>query len=332
MPLATCHPDRPHRAHGLCNTCYGAQWDAAHGPRPRTRSTPAPCHPERLHHAKGLCRTCYARYLDHRNGAEPRTCKPTICGHPGRRKSGGLCAPCSSREYRANKIEQRQRLLQERGIPTREEYPPIPAAVLKRWRLAHGWTTTQLGRALGYSPSSWLTWEHGTVIPPPSACQYVQEHPAPRQSREFASAGPGMLRRVLRQRGLRVIEMADFCGVAEGTVHNWLNGHASLPLGVRAWVHAGGPHDWRWAPFGQDNVLSVGGHPRGSRAQVRPPAKIPQVLPALATRWAVVDRSGAPPACVSCDGPTKWGKRRHGACVNCAAREANAAKRERQAS
>lgn len=52
MKYATCHPDRKHYAHGLCDRCYAR---ARRAPSKRA----ALCHPERPHVSKGLCRACY---------------------------------------------------------------------------------------------------------------------------------------------------------------------------------------------------------------------------------------------------------------------------------
>jgi len=75
--LPTCHPDRPHKARGLCGACYQAKVlkrATCHPGRPSLsgglcascfRKTPtawkrrAKCHPDRPHQARGLCLTCY---------------------------------------------------------------------------------------------------------------------------------------------------------------------------------------------------------------------------------------------------------------------------------
>lgn len=46
---ATCHPDKPVHAKGLCQPCYRR---ASHG-------VAASCHVDRPHYAKGLCSSCY---------------------------------------------------------------------------------------------------------------------------------------------------------------------------------------------------------------------------------------------------------------------------------
>ncbi len=53
--MATCHPERKHRAIGLCGPCYKSSWKLR-APKP-TRM--AICHPDRLYQASGLCNICY---------------------------------------------------------------------------------------------------------------------------------------------------------------------------------------------------------------------------------------------------------------------------------
>lgn len=60
--MATCHPDRPYRAKGLCNSCYVAKWLQEHPGRKMAQRKPATCHPELPSVARGLCNNCYMRY------------------------------------------------------------------------------------------------------------------------------------------------------------------------------------------------------------------------------------------------------------------------------
>lgn len=55
---STCHPDRPHKARGLCRNCYTKQRKAERNSKP-TRS--AKCHPHLAHYGNGMCEACYAR-------------------------------------------------------------------------------------------------------------------------------------------------------------------------------------------------------------------------------------------------------------------------------
>lgn len=52
---AVCHPDRPHKAKGLCDSCY----------KIKGRTVPSKCHPDKPHAAKGLCQTCYSRHYEY---------------------------------------------------------------------------------------------------------------------------------------------------------------------------------------------------------------------------------------------------------------------------
>jgi len=52
---ATCHPDKPHQAHGMCKTCYG-RWL-------RENNGMSPCHPHKKIYARGLCEPCYHKWL-----------------------------------------------------------------------------------------------------------------------------------------------------------------------------------------------------------------------------------------------------------------------------
>lgn len=58
---STCHPDRPHRAKGLCDTCYNREYfrKTHKGDDTKPYAQVATCHPDRPHIARGLCRECY---------------------------------------------------------------------------------------------------------------------------------------------------------------------------------------------------------------------------------------------------------------------------------
>ncbi len=57
--IPTCHPEREHKAHGLCGNCYQSERMRPHQ-KPRVRQVPT-CHPDRKHGAYGLCKQCYDR-------------------------------------------------------------------------------------------------------------------------------------------------------------------------------------------------------------------------------------------------------------------------------
>lgn len=58
--MADCHPDRKHDALGLCSACYTSLRAKRREELPHAR--PAPCHPERAYFAKDMCRRCYSSY------------------------------------------------------------------------------------------------------------------------------------------------------------------------------------------------------------------------------------------------------------------------------
>jgi hypothetical protein len=80
---ATCHPDRPLRAHGRCNACYirdkraGVLTMQRRGmqltPRHQFKFRMADCHPDRPHSANGRCVACYGRDMMRQRRADGRT-------------------------------------------------------------------------------------------------------------------------------------------------------------------------------------------------------------------------------------------------------------------
>lgn len=64
MTAATCHPDRRHKAHGLCAGCY---WNENYAKR-HPRQKPG-CHPDRLASRKdrSRCVECYAEQVSRAN-------------------------------------------------------------------------------------------------------------------------------------------------------------------------------------------------------------------------------------------------------------------------
>jgi len=53
------HPERSHRAHGLCDMCYTEKWKRAKGIPKRIKPTITCGHPERKHHVHGMCEPCW---------------------------------------------------------------------------------------------------------------------------------------------------------------------------------------------------------------------------------------------------------------------------------
>ena len=75
MRIPNCHPDRRHRGHGLCQSCY----DAARSARRYASAPPAICHPERKAIHGGLCAGCYSRsrgYVRPKRPHKPRPYDP----------------------------------------------------------------------------------------------------------------------------------------------------------------------------------------------------------------------------------------------------------------
>lgn len=111
--VPTCHPDRKHRAHGLCVPCYtatrrhqpskchpseiavgtGALCGACYRAHRMLTAKRADCHADRPVKAKGLCDSCY-------RVAQPPCLVRATC-HPDRPHSAkGLCRPCYSASHR----------------------------------------------------------------------------------------------------------------------------------------------------------------------------------------------------------------------------------------
>lgn len=65
-PHATCHPEKTHRAHGLCDTCYKRK-QRAKGYKPPFHY--AKCHSDKKEMAKGLCTKCYKTQYRRAKGA-----------------------------------------------------------------------------------------------------------------------------------------------------------------------------------------------------------------------------------------------------------------------
>lgn len=62
MVMAQCHPNRKHRARGLCTPCYSAARRALIKEAAKVKMTRmAGCHPDRPHCARGLCQSCYSQ-------------------------------------------------------------------------------------------------------------------------------------------------------------------------------------------------------------------------------------------------------------------------------
>lgn len=115
MRMATCHPERKHRAKGLCTQCCDIirkkmSRDAIRV-RPYRAKTDgmATCHPNRKNKSRGECGSCYATrrrsawLKEYRklNPIAPRAKAAATC-HPDRPMTAkGLCYMCYARAWRA---------------------------------------------------------------------------------------------------------------------------------------------------------------------------------------------------------------------------------------
>ena len=106
MIPAICHPERRHRAHGECDSCYQRRRRGA--PVRRSRGLPPDCHPDRRHQALGLCAPCYNQVTIDRRRYRP------AC-HPDRytsQRDRSRCVDC----YRREVTEPRKRLQHRQGL------------------------------------------------------------------------------------------------------------------------------------------------------------------------------------------------------------------------
>lgn len=92
---ANCHPERKHKANGLCGACYN-KLCRSQGSR-QNNKTRATCHPDKPHEANGFCRGCYLRQY-RKEGKEKSNPRRANC-HPDRAYvARGLCKQCVMKE------------------------------------------------------------------------------------------------------------------------------------------------------------------------------------------------------------------------------------------
>lgn len=107
---ATCHPDRPDYARGMCHICYQRQWRATHLEQARAysrerarkaRQTPGYTRAKHLRHLYKLDVAQYSALLDRQDNAcaicrQPFTGTPHVDhDHPTGRVRGLLCERCN---------------------------------------------------------------------------------------------------------------------------------------------------------------------------------------------------------------------------------------------
>lgn len=322
MPQATCHPDRLMHAKGLCRMCCTRAYRVRRrGGLPATPRPVATCHPDRPHYGRGMCSMCYQQYkrARRRAGVPPTKGLPPSC-HPTRpHEAKGLCRRCY-RKQRYDELERPALLAKMRaaGHLPRTDWPDVSAATLIAWREAHGWSQGQCARALHYAQSTWHSWERQRKRIPPDVAAFMAAHPAPAPL-PSAVALPGALRNMMRRTGLRIRELAEFAGVSELTAIRWCAGRCRLPVGVRAWMRAGCPRLWRWAPEPLPNVIGTSRLALVGRAKLRPAPRYFKAQPTLAADYQ--PRPGAPmPPCERCGRIIARGQKRRGLCSVCYAR------------
>lgn len=141
-------------------------------------------------------------------------------------------------------------------------------------REQHGWTRIQICRALHYCNSAVSDWEHSRLAVPPPVAAWAAALPVVPVSGAYPPTRGGLRLWYLRHE-MNCRDVGEFVGVAEHTVWRWLEGASPVPLGVQAWLRAGTPPAWLWAPPGWDgeyprcNVISQPGKPLDSEPQRR---------------------------------------------------------------
>jgi hypothetical protein len=141
-----CHPDRPNRGMGLCQSCYSREHqadtkfrqavrrvttDLVKLPRfrlPQGQTNAFDCpHPERPHHALGKCRSCYITHWKKHGRTRKKLHKLAWrCPHPDRKHHCfGLCYICYHRRRNIETGRTKGTRVRTRthGIPLRCGHP-----------------------------------------------------------------------------------------------------------------------------------------------------------------------------------------------------------------
>lgn len=147
----------------------------------------------------------------------------------------------------------------------------MTGAEFRAVRERYGWSAAQVARALHYNRTAVYEWETGRKRLPAAVAAWARTLPPIPPARAWPPATRGGFRWWYLRHGMTCREVAEFCGVAEHTVCRWLTGASPLPLGIRAWLQAGAPPLWHWAPPGSGpNCLALRGKPAGTPSRLRP--------------------------------------------------------------
>jgi hypothetical protein len=209
---ATCHPERPHLARGLCRSCY----EKAKRNGTLDGHKKAVCHPDRNHWARGMCSHCYDEWLARSNPEKCRARQQRYKErHPGRskeasyrwRKRNPEKQAQATRNWRDNN---RERVLETRRKWTNKNREILRARDSRRHARKHGvpgWATGQdrawrallFGNECAYCGGEYRHMDHlialncggtdqaGNLVP---ACVRCNESKSDRDWREWYRSKP----------------------------------------------------------------------------------------------------------------------------------------------
>src|SRR5687767_2918493 len=104
---------------------------------------------------------------------------------------------------------------------------------LRAIRTQYGWSQRQVGQATHYTYSAIGQYERGQHPVPADLAAWAQAIPPRPQSRAYPQTAGG-LRAYLRNKQMRVVELAAFVGAGETSVVRWLTGIHAVPPSIRA--------------------------------------------------------------------------------------------------
>lgn len=129
--------------------------------------------------------------------------------------------------------------------------------ILREVIWTRGWTKTHLALALGYSPRALSYWLSGRVTVPPGVMAWVNRLPALPSVDPSYSPDPEGLKQFRKDGNYTATEIAVMVRTQPETVCRWLQGTQGIPVGVQAWLRAGGPSEWLWWPPGYTPVAET---------------------------------------------------------------------------